>query len=351
VSSSLMSRIPRQTIEWLSETDNPAVAVLTRRLLLGETDSSESDALWASRNEYAPVARILDLMRPDGSWAPPARDYQKYGGSLWQIHFLGELYANGDDERMGRAVEYAFSRQLQDGSWSCMNMKPTGSITCLTANVGRALARMGWAEDKRVHAALGYCVDIYKRLGIVDCREGRLYQLNGYCHMLTPKVLLFLGEIPQKLWPDGATELRDACVTALRDKEVFRCLPVESREFQDAIWSMSAAERHGFRERFLAEHEELHYREKPGWLRFGYPLSYNSDALESLAALAGVDESRQPVYEPAIELVEEAAGEQMRWTLRTSFNGKMLADVEEKGRPSKWLTWRALRVLSAFETA
>ncbi len=351
MTASILDRVPRQTIDWLTDRQNPAVTVLTRTHLLGETPSDELDSLWDQRNEYGPVAEILDLMRPDGSWAPPGRDYRKYGGSLWQIHLLGELYANGDDERVQQTAEYAFSRQLPDGSWSCMNMKPAGSITCLTANVGRALARMGWAEDERVHAAMAYCVDIYKQLGIVDCREGRLYQLNGYCHMLTPKVLLFLGEVPQALWPDGAAELRDACVTALRDKEVFRCLPVESREFQDAIWSMTAAERHGFRERFLAEHDELHYREKPGWLRFGFPLSYNSDALESLLALAGVGEARRPEYEPAIELVLKAADAEMRWTLRTTLNGKMLADVEEKARPSRWLTWRALRVLQAFGAA
>jgi hypothetical protein len=31
--------------------------------------------------------------------------------------------------------------------------------------------------------------------------------------------------------------------------------------------------------------------------------------------------------------------------MRTSFNGKMLADVEKRGAPSKWLTLRALQVL------
>ena len=69
--------------------------------------------------------------------ATPAHDYQKYGGSLWQIHFLGELHANGDDERVQTAVAYAFSRQLAAGAWSCTNTGPTGSIPCLTSNVRR----------------------------------------------------------------------------------------------------------------------------------------------------------------------------------------------------------------------
>jgi len=347
VSPSITSRIPRQTVEWLSEPDNPAVTVLTRRHLLGEPDSDELSTLWASRNEYAPVARILDLMQPDGSWAPPARDYQKYGGSLWQIHFLGELHGNGDDERVQQAAAYAFSRQKPDGGWSA-NPKASYDMPCLSANVGRALARMGWRDDPRIVHALESIVEGYERLGFLGCSDMTPFSLNGYCHMLTPKVLLFLGEVPRGSWPKGAEELRTACVAALRDKEVFRSLPEEFKEFQAEVWPLKAAERPAARERFLAEHEPLRFREKPGWLRFGYPLSYNSDALECLVALAAVGETRRSEYEPAIELVKAAADEQMRWALRTTFNGKMLADVEEKGRPSKWLTWRALSALKAF---
>ncbi|MDF1542379.1 MAG: hypothetical protein RQ731_03595 [Anaerosomatales bacterium] len=347
---SLIERIPDETLDWLSHPDNPAVAVLTRQHLLAEPDSAELDALWARRNEYPPVAHILDVMQSDGSWAPPARDYQKYGGSLWQIHFLGELHANGDDERVQQAAGYAFSRQKADGGWSA-NPKASYDMPCLTANVGRALARMGWHDDPRVVHALEAIVESYQRLGFLGCSDMGPFSLNGYCHMLTPKVLLFLGEVPRGLWPGGAGELRDACVAALRDKEVFRSLPEEFKQFQAEVWPLKAAERPAARERFLAEHAPLHYREKPGWLRFGFPLSYNSDALESLLALAAVGETRRPEYEAAIELVEKTADAQMRWKLRTSFNGKMLADVESKGQPSRWVTLRALTALKAFEPA
>jgi len=341
--------VPSETLDWLLEPDNPAVAVLTRRTVLGEPDSPETAALWARRNEHAPIERILTAMRDDGSWDTPGRDYQKYGGSLWQVVFLGELYASGDSDRVRRAAEYAFSRQLQDGSWSAVNMRQGGSIPCLTANVGRSLARLGFASDERVIAALRSCVELLRSLGVVDCPGGSDYQLNGYCHMLTPKLLLFLGAVPRDLWPDGAQDLRDECVAKLRDKEVFRCLPEESRKFTDTIWSLPSTERAGVRDRFMAEHPELHYKDKPGWLRFGFPLSYNSDALEALLALAAVGETRRPEYEAALTLVRATADARMRWTMRNSLNGKMIADIDTKGAPSKWLTLRALQVLSHFQ--
>jgi hypothetical protein len=174
------------------------------------------------------------------------------------------------------------------------------------------------------------------------------YQLNGYCHMLTPKELLFLAEVPRELWPEGAEDLRDACIAALRDKQIVRSVPVEAKEFQTLWAATPASERTGVRERYLADNGPLHYAERPGWLRFGYPLSYNSDVLEALYALTIHDEVVRPEYERAIEIVAEAATPDRRWIMRTSFNGKMLADVETKGQPSRWLTYRALTVLRHF---
>jgi hypothetical protein len=344
--SVLAHTVPAETLSWLLEPDNPAVAVLTRRELLGGADDGASAALWARRNEYAPVASILSAQREDGSWDVPSRDYQKYGGSLWQMHFLGELWADGSDPRVKRGAEYAFSRQRPDGAWS-VNGKPAGSIQCLTANVGRALARLGWARDERVVRALEWIVAEQRERGPLVCAAGGDdYTINGYCHMLAPKLLLFLAEVPRDLWPTGADEVREAATGALRDKQVFRCLPKGSREYMDLAYSARKGDVRAVRERWLAEHPHIEYGEKPGWLRFGFPLSYNSDALEALAALMGVGETPREEYGPAIDLVRSTADSQMRWALKTTFNGKMLGDVEAKGKPSRWLTLRALRVLA-----
>lgn len=360
MTTDVIAAVPSGTIAWLSAEENPAVAVLTRRVLLGMEDDAATGALWERRNEYAPVAAILERMAPDGSWATPGRDYQKYGGSLWQVHFLGELYANGDDERVKQAAAYAFSRQLADGSWSC-NGRPSAAIPCLTANVGRALARLGYARDERIVAALRYCSELFGTFGCLTCGSldlakadnakawgARTDTLNGYCHMLAPKLLLFLAEVPRDVWPDGAEALRDECVRVLRDKQITRCLPEEARAFGEEFWTAPSGQRAGIRERFLAKHPELHYKDKPGWLRFGFPLSYNSDALEALLALARAGEQRRSEYEPAVATVVEQADAGMRWKLRNTLNGKMLADVERKGEPSRWLTLRALEVLRHF---
>ena len=48
----ILSDVPAETLDWLLEPENPAVAVLTRRTLLGEAEDDDATAaLWARRTE------------------------------------------------------------------------------------------------------------------------------------------------------------------------------------------------------------------------------------------------------------------------------------------------------------
>ena len=40
-----------------------------------------------------------------------------------------------------------------------------------------------------------------------------------------------------------------------------------------------------------------------------------------------------------------------RWRLENSLNGKMWVDIERRGKPSKWVTLRVLRVLQQADRA
>jgi hypothetical protein len=88
-------------------------------------------------------------------------------------------------------------------------------------------------------------------------------------------------------------------------------------------------------------------KDKAGWKKFGFPLFYQSDVLEVLDTLTrlGVCDERM---QDSIDLVLRAQGPDGRWLLSNTFNGKMWADIEEKGRPSKWVTLRAVRALRRF---
>ena len=54
------------------------------------------------------------------------------------------------------------------------------------------------------------------------------------------------------------------------------------------------------------------------------------------------------LQDEALDHLEERGGWDGRWKMETSLNGKMLADVEKKGAPAKWLTLQAMIVLQHF---
>ena len=85
---------------------------------------------------------------------------------------------------------------------------------------------------------------------------------------------------------------------------------------------------------------------KPGWLRFGFPLMYQTDLLEILGILTALGYHDERMQE-AHDLVAGKADAQGRWTLESSFNDRFLVPIETKGEPSRWLTLEALRVLRA----
>jgi hypothetical protein len=74
---------------------------------------------------------------------------------------------------------------------------------------------------------------------------------------------------------------------------------------------------------------------------------YQSDTLEVLDTLTRLD-VRDERMERAIDLLLKSQLNDGRWLLKDTFNGKMWVDIEEKNKPSKWVTLRALRVLKRY---
>ena len=89
------------------------------------------------------------------------------------------------------------------------------------------------------------------------------------------------------------------------------------------------------------------YSTKPSrsWFRFGYPVAYVTDVLQNLEALTALGCGDDPRLGPALELLLSKQDAQGRWKLKYNYNSRMWVDVEQKARPSKWVTLRALRVL------
>jgi hypothetical protein len=178
--------------------------------------------------------------------------------------------------------------------------------------------------------------------------------------MALPKMLMCFGRVPAARRTTNVNAAIDVVVRALLESEVYVYVPAIRRKWQKIL--ESAPKRAELpkgqtvkawiakQRRALLRARGPDGREaKKGWLKFGFPLGYNSDVLEAVyaLALAGVPVSRE--LERPLGVIKERMRPDGTWAMENSLNGKMLVDVEKKGAPSKWLTYRALHVLEHYD--
>ncbi len=82
------------------------------------------------------------------------------------------------------------------------------------------------------------------------------------------------------------------------------------------------------------------------WLRFAFPTWHYYDVLRGLDYLRAASAEPEPRIREAIDVVERNRGADGRWPLQRVHEGEAHLDLDEgEGKPSRWNTLRALRVL------
>lgn len=322
------------SLAWLLEPDaaNPAIRYFVLRDLLDRpADDPEVTAAQAAVMQSGPVPAILAAQHPDGYWEQPGGGYGKYRGTAWQIIFLGDLGPDPADERVRRGCEYALSHGIAPNGGYAYNRLPvpSGVLYCLNGNVVHALIRLDRLDDPRVQGAIEW--------------EARA----------------ITGEAPIQYYQSTTSGPGFGCAANVKQpcawgatkalKALAAVPPAQRSPLVQAAIDQGAA--------FLLDHDLAQaaypYTEKisSAWFKLGFPLSYWSDLLETLGVLAALGYGGDGRLAPAFCRLLEKQDAQGRWKLENSLNGKMWADIEQKGKPSKWITLRALRVIKALENA
>jgi hypothetical protein len=87
----------------------------------------------------------------------------------------------------------------------------------------------------------------------------------------------------------------------------------------------------------------------PAWTRFAFPNWWHYDVLRGLEYLRRAGVAPDERVAEAIELVESKRDGDGRWPLDTRHPGQMPVEIDEgEGRPSRWNTLRAMRVLDWY---
>ena len=88
---------------------------------------------------------------------------------------------------------------------------------------------------------------------------------------------------------------------------------------------------------------------KPILLRFSYPPRWHYDILRALDYFRDCQAQRDARLSEAVEIVRRRKRPDGRWILQNRYPGKTFFEMEEAGKPSRWNTLRALRVLQWWD--
>jgi hypothetical protein len=300
--------------DWLLEEDNPSVRYLALRTLLDlPEDHPQVTKARQAIMQSGPVPAVLAAQHEDGYWVKPGAGYSpKYRSTVWQIIFLADLQADGADPRVAKGCEYLLNNsRAKNGAFSASQMLvPSAAVDCLNGNLIYALQRLGWGQDERVGLALRRLTESVLTRGFECVGNAKL----------------------PCAW--GAVKALRALTAAPREER--------SEEMSAAIGK--AAE-------FLLSHDLVagDYpcadKVSSGWTKFGFPLGYHSNVLETLQALAEAGRGADPRLTHALKLTVTKQDSLARWKMEYSLNGKMWADIEAKGKPSKWVTLQAIQMI------
>ena len=323
-------------LDWLLEAGDPAVRYLTLRDLM---DAPEND-LKAERqaaHQSGPIARVLSKMDPQGFWVQPGAGYSpKYRSNVWSLLSLAQTGASiHADARVQTACNYYLDHAFAAGGKISHQGTPSSTFDCLQGNMAWSLTDLG-CRDERLKEAFDWMAHSVTGEGVAPARE-KDTEVRYYSTKCGPNFACSSnGKLPCA-W--GAVKV----LRAFGSLKTGERTPLIGRAIQMGVELLLSV-----------DPTRANYPTGSGgtisqnWWKFGFPLFYISDILQTVEALASVGVIDDPRMRPAVSLILEKQDEQGRWTLDYSYAGKSWASFGALNQPNKWVTLRALRVLKAI---
>ena len=305
------------TVDWLLDSD-PSIRWQVVRDL---TDATEADVA-AERARVASEgagARLLALQGADGRW----------GGAAWSrgwdstMHVLMLLRDFGLDPHSDEAVS-AVGRVRDHVTW-----KGCGPQEC---------------DDNPFFAG-----------ELEPCINGQVAAVGAYFHQDVHGLVhrLLAEQLPDGGWNCDAVDgsRRSSFNTTICVLEALLEYERAGRGTPEAAAARLRGqeyllERRLFRRRSTGEAIERDRKSGTSWMRLAFPTWWHYDVLRGLEYLRAAGVAPDARVAEAVELVEAKRGRDGRWPLETRHPGVMPVETDEgEGRPSRWNTLRALRVL------
>jgi hypothetical protein len=308
-----------ETIAWLLAGD-PSIRWQTLRDLLGNA-ATEVERERSRITHEGWGASLLGRQDSEGTWArgasPDSGLYNpKWTSTTYTMLLLRDFGLAASNARAQRACVLLLDRGLQpDGgiNYGAAAKSHQAGETCIT---GMVLSIVSYFEvaDPRVDTIAAHLLDAQMPDGGWNCRR-----LRGATHASVHTTISVLEGLRNY-------ERRGRKASAVR-----------------------AAQRRG--RDFLLVHRLFRSHRtggiiRPEFLKFSFPPRWHYDLLRGLDYFQSVGAQRDERLTDAIAVLRQRRGTDGRWKLENRHKGKTYFEMERVGRPSRWNTLRALRVLA-----
>lgn len=311
----------RQVINWLLERNQPSVRYHTLTELLGyPRNSGEVTEAYSEVSKKGWASHILSLQKPEGYWQskPKGSLYApKYAATNWMALILSDLGLTKENQQVRTSADLFFKKWLSTRS--------TRNIfkdeVCIVGNTARMLTRFGYEDDPRVRKLFDRLIEDQKEDGGWHCFDSSKGTLDCW------EALAAFAALPK------SKQTRKIKNSIERGVEFY----LERRLFDDG------------EKKYLP------------WFRFHYPNHYYYDVLVGLDVITRLGYGDDKRLRPALKILNKKRQGDRTWILEKVHPdlgagaryrlGKKTTPfaLEETGKPSKWITLRALQVLNRVE--
>jgi hypothetical protein len=294
------------------------------------------------------AAKIFAKQKENTYWENKESSYiPKFSSTGWQLPVLADLGVTSEDPRFANAVEHFFElHNVETGGFSLRpkNQKPFEPHVCNTGNMVRALAKAGYSRDDRVGKAMDWLLSKQLADSAWNCAPSGKH--GSFLATVEP-----MWALSEMIKHEPRKELKES---AARSSEFVLKHKIYKSDRDDSV--------------ILFDFLKIHY-----------PTHYCYDFLHGLRVLSELGVPRDERMGDALRLLRAKQLVDGLWPLEAVYRGwrhshpmhgtetvsrpeerelvtegwgkDQTLQLEEAGKPSKWVTLQALLVLKRLGTA
>jgi len=336
--------VSNSVLNWLLDEDEPSVRYTTLVDLQGR--DPDDSAVVKTRERIGKTgwaSKIFAKQKESSYWENALSCFvPKFSASAWQLIVLADIGLTRKDLRVAKAVEHLLDQHNVDTGG--VSLRPKGNPKfephiCNTGNLVRTLAKVGYAEDDRVLKSLDWLISKQLADGGWNCSPSGKH--GSFMSTVQPVWALseMMAHNARKGWENSAK----------RGSEFLLKHRVFKSDQDDSVILLD-------------------------FLRIHYPLQYCYDFLHGLRVLTELGIKHDSRMNDAISLLLEKRLPDGKWPLEAVYRGwrhpqamhgeetvsrpeerelitqgwgtERAIQLEEAGKPSKWITLQALLVLN-----